>query len=257
LTGGKFFTAGEPALINKIESAISTQEATHKVQVVKPQPVQYPPVSIPAAVHLPVRTKETSVTLTLAIVAIAVLFAISAYSFLHRKKENRTCPSCGRMLRAFQIECPDCIPQTKIVHLPQLKGESTQELDKEKESFRPEWYELKQETQEILSKTTYLNEVPLLVVTKGSNLGESYELSKDRPISIGRSRVNEIRPTDGSISAQHCRIIPENGNHVVYDLGSTNGTLLNNRKVNKATLKEGDMIAIGETVLQYKIDHAR
>ena len=106
-------------------------------------------------------------------------------------------------------------------------------------------------------KTTYLAETPVLVVTKGTNLGESYKLSKEAPISIGRSRINEIRPFDGSISAQHCRIIPENGKHVLYDLGSTNGTLLNNQKVTKAILKEGDTIGVGETTMQYKIDHTR
>ena len=104
-----------------------------------------------------------------------------------------------------------------------------------------------------MSKTYFLDQTPELVVSKGPNTGEKYRLSKDHPISIGRSRLNEIRPDDPSISAQHCRIIPENGEYIIYDLGSTNGTIVNNIHVNMAVLEEGDTIRIGATNLVFTV----
>jgi pSer/pThr/pTyr-binding forkhead associated (FHA) protein len=79
-------------------------------------------------------------------------------------------------------------------------------------------------------------------------------LNRLYPVSIGRSRVNEIRLEDASVSGQHCRIIPESGKHILYDLSSTNGTFLNDKKVSKESLKEGDIIRIGETQLLYRVE---
>jgi pSer/pThr/pTyr-binding forkhead associated (FHA) protein len=102
-----------------------------------------------------------------------------------------------------------------------------------------------------------LMETPMLVVRKGKNLGQTFSLNRAFPVSIGRSRVNEIRLDDITISGQHCRIIPENGKHVLYDLNSTNGTFLNDKKVNRSVLKEGDTIRVGETQFLYKIEQHR
>ena len=112
-------------------------------------------------------------------------------------------------------------------------------------------------SEESLTKTFVLMETPLLVIRKGRNLGQSFALNRALPVSIGRSRVNEIPLDDVTVSGQHCRIIPENGRHVLYDLGSTNGTLLNEKKVNKAVLKEGDIIKVGETQFLYKVEQHR
>jgi FHA domain/von Willebrand factor type A domain len=260
LTGGNFFSAGEADLISKINTAIADQKITNKPET--PRPMQASPVpaspvvAAPAASKVAVPADENKGTPYLTIVgisAVALIAGVGVYFFIRRRGQIRTCPTCNRPLESYQTICPECPGQTKILSVPQPSTEDHQEL----ESVPAEWYELKQDTQEIMTKTFYLSETPVLVVTKGPDLGQSYQLSKEVPVSIGRSRVNEIRPSDGSISAQHCKIIPENGKHVLYDLGSTNGTLLNDKKVKKGVLKHGDTIRVGETFLQYKIEQKR
>ena len=97
----------------------------------------------------------------------------------------------------------------------------------------------------------------MLEVRKGKTAGQNFSLNRAFPVSIGRSRVNEIPLDDVTVSGQHCRIIPENGKHVLYDLGSTNGTFVNDKKIQRAILRVGDMIKVGETHFLYKIEQHR
>jgi predicted component of type VI protein secretion system len=78
-----------------------------------------------------------------------------------------------------------------------------------------------------------------------------------RSCVIGRSRVNDIQVIDVSVSSQHCRVRLEDGRFVVHDLKSTNGTIVNEKKVSRHVLEEGDVIAIGETAFQYRRDLKR
>jgi pSer/pThr/pTyr-binding forkhead associated (FHA) protein len=50
---------------------------------------------------------------------------------------------------------------------------------------------------------------------------------------------------------------PEDGRFVVHDLRSTNGTLVNEKKVSRHVLEEGDVIGIGETSLQFRREMKR
>ena len=84
-----------------------------------------------------------------------------------------------------------------------------------------------------------------------------YTLSELAATSIGRSRANDIRVDDVSISGQHCRVRPEDGQFVLHDLKSTNGTLVNEKKVVRHVLAEGDVISIGETSLQFRREMKR
>jgi pSer/pThr/pTyr-binding forkhead associated (FHA) protein len=135
-------------------------------------------------------------------------------------------------------------------------GSST-EVKTDEELIPVELLEKKPVTEESLTKTFVLMETPMLIVRKGRNLGETHALNRAFPVSIGRSRVCEIRLDDITISGQHCRIIPENGKHVLYDLGSTNGTFLNEKRISKVILKEGDIIKVGETQFLYKVEQHR
>ena len=72
---------------------------------------------------------------------------------------------------------------------------------------------------------------------------------------VSRARANDVVLDDESVSAQHCRVRPEGGRFVVYDMGSTNGTRVNDRVVANHPLSEGDVIRIGGTSLEFRIDH--
>jgi pSer/pThr/pTyr-binding forkhead associated (FHA) protein len=112
-------------------------------------------------------------------------------------------------------------------------------------------------TEEFLEKTITLQTRPVLRITRGPGAGASYPLSESTATSIGRAKANDIMLEDVSISSQHCRVRPENGRFVVHDLQSTNGTFVNDRRVTAQALTEGDVIQVGETALQLKLEQRR
>jgi hypothetical protein len=112
-------------------------------------------------------------------------------------------------------------------------------------------------TEEFLEKTVTLREQPVLVITGGPGAGRVFSLSEMATTSLGRAKANDIVLEDISVSSEHCRIRPENGAFVVHDLKSTNGTYVNERKISNHALTAGDVLKLGETSLQYRLDHQR
>jgi hypothetical protein len=70
-----------------------------------------------------------------------------------------------------------------------------------------------------------------------------------RPITIGRAPDNALVLRDGRASRHHARIDGRRGSLVLSDLGSTNGSYVNDRRVESIALGEGDRIRIGTTTL--------
>lgn len=112
-------------------------------------------------------------------------------------------------------------------------------------------------TEEYLEKTVTLRERPVLTITRGPGAGQVYELGGGKATSIGRAKANEVVVNDVSVSSEHCRIRPEDGHFVLHDLRSTNGTFVNERRVTRHVLTEGDVVKIGETSLLFKTDLKR
>jgi pSer/pThr/pTyr-binding forkhead associated (FHA) protein len=66
-------------------------------------------------------------------------------------------------------------------------------------------------------------------------------------ITIGRQDGNTIRLTERNVSRRHARLVKENGNLVIEDLGSYNGVRVNGEKIASPTaIKEGDLVEIGD-----------
>ncbi len=70
-----------------------------------------------------------------------------------------------------------------------------------------------------------------------------------RPLTIGRSPENGLVLRDGRASRHHARIDVRRGTLVLTDLGSTNGSWVNDRRVESIALGEGDQVRIGLTIL--------
>jgi FHA domain-containing protein/von Willebrand factor type A domain-containing protein len=69
---------------------------------------------------------------------------------------------------------------------------------------------------------------------------------------IGRSKDNELSLDDTSISRRHAEIHRNNnGTFDIIDMGSMNGVYINNEKVGKAQLQEGDVLEIGDFFLHF------
>ncbi len=87
-----------------------------------------------------------------------------------------------------------------------------------------------------------------LVVQRGPNPNQIYDLVQDK-ITIGRSPANEIAITDPEISRKHAQLIRQESGYALEDLGSTNGSFVNDRRVVGLTpLHHGDVIDLGEAI---------
>ena len=73
---------------------------------------------------------------------------------------------------------------------------------------------------------------------------------------IGRGTEADIRLPDTGVSRKHVDVVLDGGTATVEDLGSTNGTLVNGRRVSRLALADGDVIRIGHSVLVYRQDGA-
>jgi DNA-binding NtrC family response regulator len=70
-------------------------------------------------------------------------------------------------------------------------------------------------------------------------------------LTIGRDPTCNFQVTDGFVSTRHARIERKNGNYWIKDLGSSNGTYLNDSRVTEAALTVGDKIRIGESAFVF------
>jgi pSer/pThr/pTyr-binding forkhead associated (FHA) protein len=71
-------------------------------------------------------------------------------------------------------------------------------------------------------------------------------------LTVGRLPDNVLQIDNLAVSGHHAKIYWEQDHYVVEDLGSLNGTYVNNQRVGKATLKSGDQITIGKHLVQFK-----
>ena len=90
-----------------------------------------------------------------------------------------------------------------------------------------------------------------LRIRKGPGAGSIVECVRVR-FSIGRSRANDIPLLgDWRVSRRHCEILRQGWHWILVDVGSTNGTSVNGRRVCGPTvLRHGDVISMGESEIE-------
>jgi len=71
---------------------------------------------------------------------------------------------------------------------------------------------------------------------------------------VGRQTDCQIRIPSADVSRHHCEIALADGRLSIRDLGSSNGTFVNKRRVAQSELAPGDLIAIADMVMVVKID---
>lgn len=89
-----------------------------------------------------------------------------------------------------------------------------------------------------------------LVGVSGPVAQQRYELMQDN--SIGRSTSADIQVDHGSLSRVHTRIVYVGGNYVLQDMGSTNGSQVNDAPVSSHTLSDGDIVKLGVAVFRFE-----
>ena len=73
----------------------------------------------------------------------------------------------------------------------------------------------------------------------------------DEPVSIGRQPDNALVLADELTSRHHCVIEPWEGGFRIRDLGSANGTKLNDQKISSDLLDNGDVVRIGTVEVRF------
>jgi diguanylate cyclase (GGDEF)-like protein len=87
-------------------------------------------------------------------------------------------------------------------------------------------------------------------VIYGLDLGRKYHV--DRPsIVVGRSSKADIQIDQESVSRNHCKLINTGKSIMLRDLGSTNGTYVNDELVDEYVLRDGDFIKIGRCIFKF------
>jgi len=89
-----------------------------------------------------------------------------------------------------------------------------------------------------------------LVVIYGLDLGKKYNLDKPSLI-IGRSSKADIQIDQESVSRNHCKIINTGKTIMMRDIGSTNGTYVNDELIDEYVLRDGDLIKIGRSIFKF------
>ena len=85
----------------------------------------------------------------------------------------------------------------------------------------------------------------------GSAMGTRYPL-REKPLVAGRGDDCDVRITDNSVSRRHAKIEFAPDAYYVSDLGSTNGTFVNDRPLDGATaLHDGDYLRVGNCIYRY------
>jgi len=90
-----------------------------------------------------------------------------------------------------------------------------------------------------------------LVVVEGDGAGRRFEVGGENLV-VGRTKPADIVVSDVLASRNHCRVGLVMGELFVTDLGSSNGTYVAGKRINKAIVSAGERITIGSTVLEHE-----
>src|SRR5882672_10095372 len=90
-----------------------------------------------------------------------------------------------------------------------------------------------------------------LVVLRGPEPGKSFEL-KDGETRVGKGTDNDIVIPDATVSRSHFAILHDGDRYSLKDLGSTNGTWLEDAQIREAYLRPGARIKAGEVLLRFQ-----
>jgi hypothetical protein len=93
--------------------------------------------------------------------------------------------------------------------------------------------------------------MPAIILAKHGAVVQRFALIKERT-TIGRRTYNDIVIDEPGVSAEHAVLVLALGDWYFQDMGSTNGSRVNGQPVQKHFLQDGDMIELGQHVLQYQ-----
>jgi len=91
-----------------------------------------------------------------------------------------------------------------------------------------------------------------LVLFKDGRKIDVFQFEDEDRVRVGRVEGCDVRIDSLGISRVHCEILRKDGFHLISDLGSSNGTYVNGKRVNEAQLDSKDVITLGEYSINYE-----
>ncbi len=90
-----------------------------------------------------------------------------------------------------------------------------------------------------------------LVVIKGRSANQALKLPSDGVTTVGRQKGCQIRIGSSQVSRKHCELFEKHGHLLVKDLNSSNGTIVNGKKVQgQQVLEAGNILLIGSVAFR-------
>lgn len=87
-----------------------------------------------------------------------------------------------------------------------------------------------------------------LFVIQGRDQGKRFELDATL-VGVGREATNAIRLHDVEVSRRHAQVVQIDENFKLVDLGSSNGTFVNEQRIDQHVLQSGDRVQVGRTLM--------
>ena len=93
----------------------------------------------------------------------------------------------------------------------------------------------------------------VLIYPAGAELGKRYELAGAKEIVIGRGADCDIQVDRDSVSRRHAKVTRAGAGWSVSDLGSTNGSYVNDAQITQYSLRDGDLLKIGNAIFKFLV----
>jgi hypothetical protein len=161
----------------------------------------------------------------------------------------KICPYCGESVAAegagprptaFEATGPELKP---TVREDVVEAREQAEKLAEEESLR--------KTRMISERDQDVKSLAWLIALEGPTRASMYQLLKEKTV-VGSSMDSDIQLGDQFVSNRHASFNFSGGKYFVTDLDSANGTFVNEKRVTKRSLDDGDKVRIGDTHYIFK-----
>jgi FHA domain len=170
-------------------------------------------------------------------------------AYLILRASARTCPECGRVMQANWKFCPNH-PQRLRSPEPMPVGMAASGAGYPAVMPAPGQIHALPESR-AGTPSGAADTFAMLLVQEGRGTGRTFYVASSGSV-VGRDQGSDVAIDDPSVSSRHARIGKFDGRAQIIDLGSTNGTYVNDSFVDRSFLYDGDRVRIGDTVLVFK-----